>query len=252
MKPIPFRAALTATLIICGGLLSSMAVAADKTGEKPSWNVTAELEEACSCRAACPCWFKSKPSRMTCDGAQVVFISKGRYGKTSLDGLSVAQFVQSPEGKSMFESFGHWNFDNVYIDERANEQQRTALKEIAAHLFPAAAQKREVKFVPISRQIKGEEHVVTVGSYGSFAGHLIEGGAKGSAPKVINPPLADPTHEEFLQGQTTVMTYKDAGQKWRYEGSNYMRNKFKVDDRKYAKYEAEMAKKMMAMNAPKQ
>ena len=86
---------------------------------KVSWKVSGELEEACSCRPACPCWFKSLPSRMTCDGAQIIVITKGHYGKVPLDGLSVAQFVQSPEHQTMFESFGSWNFDYVYIDEKA-------------------------------------------------------------------------------------------------------------------------------------
>ena len=86
----------------------------------------------------------------------------------------------------------------------------------------------------------------TIGNVGVCAGHLIDGG-DGTPPKVINPPLADPTHKEFLQGETTTLTYNDAGQGWKYEKSNYMRNKFKVDDRQYAKHEAEMAKKMEAM-----
>src|SRR5206468_5107651 len=125
--------------MVCGiaslGLPGRVAAAAAKT----SWKISGELEEACSCRPACPCWFKSLPSRMTCDGAQIVFINKGHYGKVPLEGLAVGQFVQSPEHKSMFESFGHWNFDYVYIDEKATPEQREALKEIALHLFPAAA-----------------------------------------------------------------------------------------------------------------
>jgi len=123
----------------------------------------------------------------------------------------MAQFVQSPEGKSMFESFGSWNFDYVYIDERANDEQRAALKEVAAHLFPAAAKAREFRFVPIKRTIEGSEHNITVGSNGSFSGHLIGGGFSGS-PKVANPPLADPTHKQYWQGETTKLTYTDAGQ----------------------------------------
>jgi hypothetical protein len=182
---------------------------------------------------------------MTCDGAQVVFITKGRYGQTPLDGLAVAQFVQSPEGKSMFESFGHWNFDYVYIDKRATEDQRGALRKIAAHLFPPAAKTRKFRYVAINRKLEGREHSVTVGGYGAFSGHLIEGGRTG-APKVINPPLADPTHEQFLQGQTTTMSYTDAGQGWKYRKSNYMRNQIRVDDRQYAKFESEMARKMAA------
>jgi hypothetical protein len=219
---------------------------AANTDQKVHWKLAGELEEACSCRAACPCWFKSLPSRMTCDGAQVVFITKGRYGKTPLDGLAVAQFVQSPEHQSMFESFGKWNFDYVYIDEKANEEQRAALKEIAKHLFPPAAKSREYRYVPISRRIDGAEHVSTVGDYSVVSGHLIDGGFNG-APKVVNPPLADPTHKEYLQGETTKMTYKDAGQDWKYERSNYMWNKFQVDDKQYEKHEAEIAKKMAQM-----
>ena len=217
---------------------------------KSSWKISGELEEACSCRPACPCWFKSLPSRMTCDGAQIIFITRGRYGKIPLEGLAVAQFVQSPEHQSMFESFGNWNFDYVYIDEKANDQQREALKELALHLFPPAAKAREYRYVPITRQIQGDEHVTTVGQYGFCAGHLIEGGYDG-APKVINPPLADPTHKEFLQGQATRLTYTDAGQNWKYENSNYMRNKFETDNKQYEKHAAAMAKKMGKMKSEK-
>ncbi|PWU10932.1 MAG: hypothetical protein C5B50_24505 [Verrucomicrobia bacterium] len=220
-------------------------VALAKDEPKTSWKITGDLEEACSCRAACPCWFKSKPSRMTCDGVQAVFIKSGNYGKTLLDGLAMAQFVQSPEGKSMFESFGSWNFDYVYIDEHATDEQRAALKEVAAHLFPAAAKSREFRFVPISRTIEGKEHSVTVGSIGSFSGHLIGGGYSGS-PKVINPPLADPTHQQYWQGETSKLNYSDAGQGWEYKDSNYMFNSFKVSGKQYAQYEADMAKKMAA------
>ena len=43
------------------------------------------------------------------------------------------------------------------------------------------------------------------------------------------------------------MTYNDAGQGWKYENSNYMRNKFQVDNRQYAKFEAALARKMATL-----
>ncbi len=232
-------------LMACGAVTVSAASESGNTDKTP-WKVSGELEEACSCRPPCPCWFKSVPSRMTCDGVQAIFIRKGRYGKTPLDGLAVAEFVQSPEGKSMFESFGNWNLDNVYIDEKATEDQRQALKALAAHFFPPAAKTREFRFVPITRKIEGAEHSITVGQYGAFAGHLVGGGYSG-APKVSNPPLADPTHKKFLQGETTKLTYDDAGKGWKYQDSNYMYNKFEVNHKEYAKFEAEMARKMAEM-----
>lgn len=234
------------SIAVCGIIGLGISGKAATTESKTAWKVTGDLEEACSCRAACPCWFKSLPSRMTCDGAQIIFITKGHYGKVPLTGLAVAQFVQSPEHQSMFESFGKWNFDYVYIDEKADEQQREALKVLAQHFFPPAAKSREYRYVPISRQIQGDEHITTVGNYALCSGHLIEGGYNG-APKVSNPPLADPTHKQFFQGQTTKLTYKDAGQDWKYENSNYMRNSFVVDNKQYEKYEAAMAKKMGKM-----
>ena len=237
---------IVSVAILCGITALGVPRSAGGAPSKSSWKIKGDLEEACSCRAACPCWFKSLPSRMTCDGAQIIFITKGHYGKVPLEGLAVAQFVQSPEHQSMFESFGKWNFDYVYIDQRADEQQREALKELAQHLFPVAAKTREYRYVPIARQIEGDEHITTVGNYAVCAGHLIEGGYDGP-PKVINPPLADPTHKTFLQGQTTKLTYSDAGQDWKYENSNYMRNQFEVSSKQYEKYEAAMAKKMGKM-----
>ena len=236
--------AVTLSAILFGSI--APAATAKAAEAKALWKIDGELEEACSCRPACPCWFKSLPTRMTCDGAQVIFINKGNYGKTLLNGLAVAQFVQSPEHQSMFESFGKWNFDYVYIDEKANDEQRQALKEMATHLFPPAAKKREYRYVPITRKIDGGEHISTVGEYAFLSGHLIDGGYSG-APKVVNPPLADPTHKQYFQGESTKLTYKDAGQDWKYERSNYMFNKFKTDSKQYEKHEAAMAKKMGQM-----
>ncbi len=233
---------LTLIAILCS-IGSFKAVAAEKLEANVSWKASGELEEACSCRAACPCWFKSLPTRMTCDGAQVIFINKGRYGKTPLDGLAVAQFVQSPEHQTMFESFGRWNLDYIYIDEKADAAQRQALKTLASKFFPPGAKKRVVRYVPITRTIQGAEHTSTVGNYAICSGHLIEGGY-GGAPKITNPPLADPTHREFSQGETTKLAYKDAGQNWAYKKSNYMYARFRVDDGQYAKYEEALAKKM--------
>src|SRR5436305_11373771 len=167
-------------LILCFLATLPQACAAEKAGAKTAWKINGELEEACSCRPACPCWFKSLPSRMTCDGAQIIFINKGKYGKVPMDGLAVAQFVQSPEHQSMFDSFGKWNFDYIYIDEKANEEQRAALKEIATHFFPPAAKTREYRYVAISRKIEGPEHITTVGNYALCSVHLIEGGYAGT------------------------------------------------------------------------
>ena len=239
--------ALVAGLVCFGTSLRG----ADQPKDKTPWKITGQLEEACSCDAACPCWFNSKPTKMTCGGGQVLFIQKGNYGKVKLDGLAVATMAQSPEGQTMMESYGNWNFAYYYIDEKANAEQRKALEAIAsAVLTPGVSKKTETRYVPITRMVEGKEHQITIGQYGTFHGHLIEGGM-GGTPKIVNPPGADPLHQQYEQGHTTKMTYNDADQNWSWSNSNYMLGTFTVDSVQYEKYAAGLAQKMTQMKNEK-
>ncbi len=239
--------------MLAAGFLTTISIgrASEKTGDKTPWKITGQLEEACSCDAACPCWFDSKPTKMTCGGGQVLFIEKGTYGKVKLDGLAIANMSQSPEGQAMMESFGKWNFSYNYIDEKANPAQRKALEAIAGVvLIPGASPKTETRYVAITRKIKGKDHEISLGQYGKFSGHLLAGGL-GGAPKVVNPPGADPIHHEYQQGRTAMMTYNDAEQNWSWENSNYMLGHFTVDSAQYTKFAAGLAQKMAGKAEPK-
>ncbi len=234
---------LASTLLVFGSVSAAGGKDTGKSATNTPWKVTGELEESCSCDGACPCWFGNKPTKMNCSGAAAVFIKKGSYGNVPLDGLALAEWVQSPDGKSMMESVGHWNFSNVYIDEKANPEQRKALEAIASQVLPPSASgKRTFRYAPITRSVEGKEHVVAVGTYGSFSGHLLEGGF-GGPPKVVNPLLPDPMHKEYSQGVTSRHTYDDAA-KWEFSNSNYMWNQFTVTNKDYEEMAAKMAAKM--------
>jgi len=245
-------ALLIAFLLVVGVAATSTVADTTKTeAEKTSWKISGQLEEACLCNAACPCWFNSLPSKMQCGGGQVLFIEHGHYGTVQLDGLAVANMGQSPHGETMMNSFGNWEFSYLYIDEKASEEQRAALKEIGMVVLPMAASKNtEVRVVPITREIDGKEHKISLGKYGSFHGHLIEGGL-GGVVKIVNPPGADPVHHEYLQGQTSKLSYNDAGQNWDTKDSNYMFGTFTVDSEQYEKYTAGLAQKMAEMKEQK-
>jgi hypothetical protein len=218
----------------------------DQSAPKVNWKITGDLEEACSCAAACPCWFESKPTKMNCGGVQVLFIEKGHYGETKLDGLAVANFAQSPDGESMMESFGKWNFSYLYIDERATPEQRKALEDVGKQVLPIAASKNnKVRYAAINRTIEGDDHEITVGKFGSFRGRPVEGGMGG---KVIikNPPGADPFHKEYTQGLNSKFTFNDADQDWKHEGTNYMQAKFDVTSEEMAKHANGLSQKMEA------
>jgi hypothetical protein len=220
------------------------------TPDKTYWKITGQLEEACSCAAACPCWFNSKPTRMTCGGGQVLFLEKGMYGNTPLDGLAFGTAAESPEGKTMMESFGTWKFAYLYIDEKANEDQRKALQAIAQTVFGPASPNLQIRYASITRTIEGKEHKIQVGDLWKFHGHINEGGLGGSS-KIVNPPGADPIHHEYEQGTTTTLTYTDAGQNWNYSNTNYMFGTFTVDSEQYSKFAAGLAQKMEQMKKQK-
>jgi hypothetical protein len=229
----------------------SIGRASEKTQDKMPWKITGQLEEACSCDAACPCWFDSKPTKMTCGGGQVLFIEKGIYGKTKLDGLAIANMSQSPAGKTMMGSYGDWNFSYNYIDAKASPEQRKALEAIAnVLLVPGASKKTETRYVAIMRRIDGKDHEISLGDYGTFRGRLLEGGL-GGTPRIVNPPGADPIHHEYQQGRTVKMVYNDADQNWSWDNSNYMQCTFTVDSGQYKKYAAGLAQKMSGMKAHK-
>ena len=219
------------------------AAAVGQEGGKHSWHMKGELEESCSCDAACPCWWGSHPTRMTCAGGQVVFIEKGNYGGVPLDGLAIAGFAESPEGKSMTESVGDWNFEYLYLDAKANTSQRAALEQIASQIFPPIPpERKKIRYVPITRTKDGETHRVTLGEYGTFSAHLLPGGLGGTA-KIVNPPVADPIHKEWSQGITEKQTYDDA-KKWDFAKTNYMFGSFDVTSADYEKFAADMEKAM--------
>lgn len=235
------------TLMITSLVAGTGVFGDDAAAKKVSWKITGQLEEACSCNAACPCWFNSLPSRMNCSGVQVIFIKRGHYGKVPLNGLAVGNFVQSPDGQTMMDSFGKWNFSYLYIDEKATPEQRAALEEIGKTVMPfSSSVKTKVLYAPIARVVNGKENKVTVGRYGAFEGHLVEGGL-GGHPKIVNPPGADPIHHEYFQGATTKLAYNDAGQNWNWKDTNYMRGQFTVDNEQYEKYAAGLAQKMAGM-----
>ncbi|MBI4167240.1 MAG: DUF1326 domain-containing protein [Acidobacteria bacterium] len=237
------------TGVFCMVLLLCTSLSWSADLQKVSWKISGELEEACSCDAACPCWWDSKPTKMTCGGGETLFIEKGNYGNVRLDGLAVGLIGQSPAGKTMMESFGSWNFAYAYIDEKADADQRKALEQIAMAISGPAApkDKMKVRYVPITRTVNGNEHHVTLGHYGEYSGHLVEGGM-GSHSKITNPTGADPIRKEFYQGRTSKYVYHDAEQKWDWKDSNYMWTKFEVTSQDYENFAAAMSQKMQQMH----
>jgi hypothetical protein len=90
------------------------------------WVVRAKEFSNCNCAYGCPCQFNSPSTHGFCEAIVNVLIEEGYFNKTRLDGLCFVGIFKWPgeiangNGRSQF-----------IIDERANKEQREAIRKIA-------------------------------------------------------------------------------------------------------------------------
>jgi hypothetical protein len=90
-----------------------------------TWWWKADYYETCNCAYGCPCNLSFIPTDGTCKAIDVWDIKEGAMNELRLDGLVIALLVCWPNpihegnGKAI-----------IYIDERANSEQRKALASI--------------------------------------------------------------------------------------------------------------------------
>jgi hypothetical protein len=91
------------------------------------WSLEADFLQACNCDYGCPCEFSAPPTRGFCEGTGAWKITRGKYGDVSLDGIGVGFAAHWP--KAIHEGNGTLA---LFIDERANPQQREAILTICS------------------------------------------------------------------------------------------------------------------------
>jgi len=102
----------------------------------------------CQCVAhACPCQKNGAPTHGTCEAADFVHVSNGRYGNVRLDGLNavtIGNLVDQKQDRL---------YATVYIDQNATAVQRQALTSVEQFLNGAYVtgplKELQVKFVPV-------------------------------------------------------------------------------------------------------
>ncbi len=96
----------------------------------PSWQVSGDYFETCSCDYLCPCIFTNLtavPTQTACTVGMVFHVEQGRYGNVSLDGLNFVVAARSPGAMAD----GNWAVGLV-LDERSNTEQQQAMTAIAS------------------------------------------------------------------------------------------------------------------------
>ena len=96
----------------------------------PSWKVSGQYYETCSCDFVCPCilWQMAvTPTKGSCTFAMAFQIDRGSYGPVSLDGLGFIVLGLTPEAMGK----GNWSV-GVIADDKASAEQRDAIVAIAS------------------------------------------------------------------------------------------------------------------------
>jgi hypothetical protein len=157
----------------------------------PSWKVSGQYYETCSCDFVCPCilgQMAATPSKGSCTFAMAFQIERGSYGAASLDGLGFIVLGLTPEAMGK----GNWSV-GVIADERASAEQRDAITAIASGSAggPMSAVSGLVgKFLGVeSAPIRFERNGV---KWSVNASKLVDMAAEGAMG--INPNIAEPLH----------------------------------------------------------
>jgi len=156
----------------------------------PSWNISGQYFETCSCDFNCPCVIGQTaacPGKGSCTFAMMMHIERGSFGDVPLNGLSFIVLGYTPEEIAK----GNWSVGLV-VDERATKEQREAITAIASGgaggpmspLSGLIGKFLGVESAAIQFDRSGQTFTVR-------AGNLVEMGAEGA--KGFDPNFAERT-----------------------------------------------------------
>jgi len=205
-----------------------------ETVSRPSWRISGDLSEACTCSVPCTCNFGEGPSPAhTCWALFSLDIQKGHYDKVNLAGLRVAGAVGA---KGMV----------AYLDDRATPEQAEALKgvvgsigarfhELAIAHDPKAAQDPSMQFlgfktVRIQQTVGDKSSRLILGDQGGFESNYIMG-IDGKTPVVVENNWSW-NIKHGIKAKTKRLNYKDEfGNEFDMTATNANQGKFDWSDK---------------------
>lgn len=157
----------------------------------PTWSVSGQYYETCSCDYVCPCILGQmavEPTRGSCTFAMAFKIDDGRYGDVALDDLGFIVLGLTPEAMIK----GNWTVGLV-VDERASASQKEAITAIAGGAAggPMSALSGLIgtfagaDSAPIHFSRSGVKWTVSAGSFVNMGAEGVMG---------LNPDATEPMH----------------------------------------------------------
>jgi hypothetical protein len=219
------------------GVASIAFAAGDK--DAPEWNLKTTIIEACSCPMFCQCYFNSEPagehmamagdmSSMDhgtmghfCKFNNAFQVSKGKYGKTKLDG---AKFWVAGDLGGDFTK-GEMGWAVLTFDPSVTKEQREGIQTILGHIYPvkwkdgfsvAADAKMDWSYTKDKAVAKLDD--------GKTAEVVLDRGTYGNtdAPVVISnlKYWGVPKNDGFVLMKNEVEAYRTGDKAFEFKGTN--------------------------------
>lgn len=202
-----------------------------------TYSVTGKYYETCACQVSCPCASNAilPTGGDHCDAISLFHIDKGMVGVTKMDGLNLGVVLRSPKGVKVQDSLekGEMDLFTLYLDDKANAQQKDAMNILLPALFGTKEIKgsKPPQWLPMMLEASDDTAKFTIdgGTKLSFDIENIKVGAKTKldAAKAGNGNRIELTNSapfpfvsHITQGIAKKFHYDDLGTKWDYEGRN--------------------------------
>ena len=189
--------------------------------QKTTWQFEGEYFESCNCEVLCPCLLTgARPTEGHCDVVLGFRIDQGKYGNVDLAGLNAVQALTTPGVMSA----GNGTLA-VYVDSRANPDQRAALEAIFTgaaggppSLFgPMITKLLPTRTAPITFSAQGSKRTLSIANVTEVT---VEGVSGAGKQVVWMENVAHPYSHKLAIAKGTASQYKDHGLNFENTGRN--------------------------------
>lgn len=182
------------------------------------WRLKGDYFENCNCEVLCPCIVPGSgavPTEGHCDVGFGFHIDEGEFNGVALNGLNFVVIAYTPG----IMGEGNWS-TAVYIDQRADQQQREALGRIVSGEMGGPAERwmrltsnfLGIKYSPITYVAEGRTRSVSIPEIMDFNVEGIVAGRREEPMMLEN--TGHPVNSSLALARGTGSTYTDHGMSW--------------------------------------
>jgi hypothetical protein len=216
------------------------------------WKLEGDYFDGCNCKSICPCIFALDPTEGDCKGLAAWHIEKGHFtngtkndrnssntknedannNSINLANLNVVLSVHVPGNMLIGPK---WKI-GLYLDERANNDQKDALTRIFTgqvggdffvEMLSRTGEILGIRSVPIEFNIEGKKRrKIKIPAIAEMDIEGLTGSDPNVESKVVNPAFSNTPGIDPIIARATRHTYKDHGLEWDNSGRNAFYSRF--------------------------